>query len=200
MIKSIFQDNKAWAFVPNDEIRVKTIEDIKKNSSTFLSSGVFDQLFFRNIMGMFRVNNLSVEIVPGNQNKICESNAQSELNFVEGETNQQIPAASTTLHGTGLYYIYSKMNHSCNPNTANNSDLESTQVNVWANCDIHEGEEVTTTYLHTGDSSLLSYDERRGRLLQYLFECTCILCNSQRQESADAEEEEGGLYPKRGDY
>jgi hypothetical protein len=87
------------------------------------------------------------------------------------------------LIGSGLYPIYSKMNHSCLYNIRNdmNNDKE---VYVYAARDIKRGEDILTTYLHE-DPSTLTKSERKRQLKQYLFECNCSMCNEQESDDDD---------------
>lgn len=145
------------------------IPDISSLVEEFTSSNIFGDTFLRKIMGTFVVNNLTI-FSPADSTNIQGENKNST-------TSQSL----LPLRGSGLYSIYSKMNHSCVCNTTNESRL--TKVTVIASRDIAAQEEITTTYLHVADASTLSYRKRNKQLVQYLFSCSCELCESQAENS-----------------
>jgi hypothetical protein len=125
--------------------------------AAFLQSSLFTGMFLRRMVGMFVVNNLEI-------------------------TTTQ----STGVKGTGLYKIYSKMNHSCDCNTRNSVGAEA-EVLVYAARDIEAGEEITTSYLHVEDPCSLSRRARNEMLSQYLFTCKCALCSQIGGQPDDTE-------------
>jgi SET domain-containing protein len=71
------------------------------------------------------------------------------------------------------------MNHDCERNTSVRSG-NGVQVYVFAARDIEAGEEITTSYQHSGPE--VKYKSRQRALLQYLFECRCEMCSVQKLE------------------
>jgi len=134
----------------------------------FVSSNLFDGSFMRRTMGTFVVNNLTIFSPP------CLSRPVSL-------------SSPPPLRGSGLYSIYSKMNHSCVCNTSNSSSR--TKISVFASRDIEMGEEITTTYLHARNAHALSRRKRNKQLLQYLFSCSCELCESQGEDEDSSDDE-----------
>lgn len=123
----------------------------------FLQSELFTGMFLRKLVGMFVVNNL----------EICNTQSRG-------------------VKGTGLYKVYSKMNHSCLCNTRNDVGAEA-EVLVYAARDIEEGEEITTSYLHLPDPLSVSRRARNEMLSQYLFTCKCVLCTQNGGQPNDTE-------------
>eukprot|EP01041_Mallomonas_annulata_P005376 gene5376-10751_t len=149
---------------------MKTIQEVFSNNPTelwgkgetatlrsqeFLTSNIFQQLFIRRLYGIFAVNNLQLELL-------------------NSQNNNQ-----STLYGTGLYPLYSKLNHSCICNTYNNINEHYGEVVVYAARNISEDEEITTTYLHV-DPTSISRRQRHNQLRKYMFKCKCILCEEEK--------------------
>jgi hypothetical protein len=186
----------------------------------FLSSEVFSEMFFRNLMGIFSLNNLtvSIDLNSTTHNHIISTNIVSiDRNYSVNSmtsSNQLILSTFSTsmttlnndstkygsneltnnhmnshhneketfemrenLTGTGLYSKYSKLNHSCVPNTTNVS--RGVEVLVYACRNINCGEEITTSYLETNEL-LLSTRKRAKKLSKYLFICSCSLCSTEK--------------------
>ncbi len=152
IIKEIMKDPSSWkSHDANDELLTK-----------FMSSDIFSESYFRNIMGAFLSNNLEIKI-------ILENNEM--------------------LIGSGLYSTYSKMNHSCECNTIVETDLYcGTEVIVIAARDIKKGEEIMTTYLHE-DPKLYAVKHRKRDLIQYLFHCKCNLCTIEESEGGGEDDD-----------
>lgn len=139
-------------------------------AQTFLSSEIFSASFFASLMGTFICNNLEIEIFP---------------RF----SGDELSDGADAVFGTGLFPLFSKLNHSCECNTFNRTKQRTGvgreggtseephskvgSVSVYAARAIACGEEITTSYLR-GEAS--SAEERRRGLLQYLFACACPLC------------------------
>uniref|UniRef100_A0A6B2LJX5 SET domain-containing protein n=1 Tax=Arcella intermedia TaxID=1963864 RepID=A0A6B2LJX5_9EUKA len=82
------------------------------------------------------------------------------------------PNNTFKIMGTGLFWGYSFMNHSCEPNVIGNTTPGYTKT--WrALRDIKEGEEILTNYVDLK----LPYDQRNNILLEeYGFQCQCNRC------------------------
>jgi hypothetical protein len=133
----------------------------------FVHSKLFssDCQFLRTLIGIYMTNNLTIQVVS--------------------------PSTGNVLRGTGLYYLYSKMNHSCLCNTTNSSASSSASISVYAREDISCGEEITTSYLHVSDPRTVSRRKRNRQLRQYLFRCRCALCGVEEDNSdEDSDEDE----------
>ncbi len=139
----------------------------------FLSSNVMSGEYFSSLCGIFVSNNLQIKIV--------------------GEGLE----ADSEADGTGIFPIFSKMNHTCDCNTRNQNGAVAS-VAVYAARPIAEGEEITTSYLHS-EPSTMSVRKRGRSLSQYLFRCRCDSCVADREKggfdsddvsSSDEEEEE----------
>jgi len=143
-LTQIFLTNSCWGGNSN-------------KAQAFANSGIFREVFFRNLIGTFAVNNHRIHLEQ------------------EGKS----------LTGTGLYYILSKMNHSCVCNTVNVSAKNSVEVELYATQDIVAGEEITSTYLHSNDPDSLTRKERARALLQYLFTCQCPVCTKENENTSD---------------
>lgn len=111
----------------------------------FVECDILKEQFFRNMLGIFSTNNLTINISPTNRCSDCDicigrsinSNDENPLNTIH-TMNQSLTAAGTGT-GTGLYPTYSKMNHSCECNTINSSC--NTEISVYASRDIQVGGE-----------------------------------------------------------
>ncbi len=143
-----------------DGTRVSSEVEAAQLREAFLSSekdGIFHPMYFRNLMGMFVVNSY-----------------HTHLQSKEDPTVQ--------LLGTALYPTVSKMNHSCESNIVNSHSKTDVQLYVYATADILNGQELTTTYLHSRPAHAKP-QSRRSRhkcILQYLFTCTCPKCEKER--------------------
>lgn len=74
--------------------------------------------------------------------------------------------------GAGIFATYTRINHSCAPNTDWDWQPDSQALEVCANQDIAAGEEITITYIDT----LQPYETRARELAVYGFECRCKAC------------------------
>ena len=129
----------------------------------FTKSEIFSENFLRYLLGSFAVNNLSIYL-------------------------RSKPTADDCVIGTGFYPLFSKMNHSCSSNTINAADGNTVTVNVFAEVDIAEGEELTTSYLHAPSNSM-SKRQRNKFLLQYLFKCNCQICSEETESDSSDEDD-----------
>lgn len=132
----------------------------------YTKSEIFSEIFLRHLLGAFAVNNLSIYLRP----------TENDLN------------ANGCVTGTGFYPIFSKMNHSCASNTINAADGNTVKVNVFAEIDIAEGEELTTSYLHA-PNMCMSKRKRNKFLLQYLFKCDCNICSEQTESESGSDDD-----------
>ena len=141
-------------------IRVSSEVEAAQLRKAFLSSkqdGIFSPMFFRHLMGIFVVNSYNTHL-------------------------QSKEDTSVQLLGTALYPTVSKLNHSCESNIVNSHSMTDVQLYVYAAADIHKGQELTTTYLHSRPAHAKP-QSRRSRhkcMLQYLFTCTCPKCEKER--------------------
>jgi len=153
--------------------RIKIIFDSNKlwksidhdRKVVFLQSEIFSETFFRSLVGTMVINNLQVKV--------------------------QGPMSDSYLSGSGLYPIYSKMNHSCHYNIRNEINEGNTEVSVYAARNIKKGEDILTTYLHD-DPTKLRKSERKRQLAQYLFACSCMMCNEQETDDDDDDDDNEG--------
>lgn len=172
----------------------------------FCSSYVFTEAFLKRLMGVFISCNLTMryteplrsypplgEATTGNPStQDASSRKISSSNAISGDGGG---GGGREVFGTGLFTLYSKMNHSCECNTRNSmraSDAGAHSVGrvaVHASRIILAGEEITTTYLHGPRPACeLSVRERHRELLQYLFACNCTLCESQGLPADDSDD------------
>ena len=80
------------------------------------------------------------------------------------------PESKGVITGTGLYYVGSMFNHSCNPNSAFLSTCLNNQKVLIAMKDIRQGEEVTCAYINCQQNR----DARQNELkFGWNFDCTC---------------------------
>lgn len=160
IFKEVFTTSPIW-----DNVKNTFSCNLAKN---FLDSGIFEPLYFRNIMGIFVTNNLQI------------------MSTHTGENNIEL-----VLNGTGIYSTYSKMNHACICNTTNGGGFEQAKVIVSALKDIEIGEEITTSYLHCLNPNEISRKKRCTALSQYLFVCECILCEEQKLNENSDDDSDG---------
>jgi len=162
-----FDSNLAGPFdkiklIFNDNKLWDTLDQDRK--SIFMQSDIFSQSSFRSLVGTFVINNLEVKV-------------------------QLDPTNDSYLSGSGLYAVYSKMNHSCLYNIRNEINEGNTEVCVYASKRILKGDDILTTYLHD-DPHKLKKSERKRQLAQYLFACSCELCNEQETDDDDDDDDD----------
>ncbi len=103
---------------------------------------------------------------------------QSQEGHIPADINSiNLEAYFPPLDGTALFTVICCMNHSCNPNAEILWDEESNalQAIVKTIKNIKKGDEISFSYI---DSSL-SYSERREKLRDYGFTCSCERCAAQ---------------------
>jgi len=78
---------------------------------------------------------------------------------------------------TGVFHIFSRINHSCGPNSVRNINSEETgEMSVIATREIEKGEEILIKYFDLEAASLMR-DQRRLKLLNWGFKCNCDICD-----------------------
>lgn len=83
---------------------------------------------------------------------------------------------------TAIFHHFSRINHSCGPNSVRNIVSEETgELCVIAARDIEKGEEISIKYFDMESASLLR-DSRRLKLLNWGFSCCCDVCNLQGED------------------
>jgi hypothetical protein len=84
-------------------------------------------------------------------------------------------------YGTGVFASYSRLNHSCTPNThaSYNPDLE--KLTVHATRGINKNEEILTTYIDVYQSC----EQRNADLATREFRCRCKCCEGPRATASD---------------
>jgi len=84
--------------------------------------------------------------------------------------------------GSGVFALYSRINHSCIPNVQNSYNATIGKEVVHAIRDISKGEELLTSYVHN-----LRTREQRGEALKpYGFKCSCEACIGPEAEEHEA--------------
>jgi hypothetical protein len=206
IIKDIFRNHPRWTMNTS-------VFNINNNitGEQFIQSKIFSNENFNNLIGCFICNNHNINI---GDSRLSQAASESSLESYGG-CNVTGTASALRYHATGLYSTLSKCNHSCVCNTVSRCtgnnlynivllgsvifDINivvgtDVKISVCATRDINEGEEITTTYLHSVNPRAMSRKRRNKLLVQYLFECNCELCEEQKQaesdDSSDSEEEE----------
>ncbi|KAH9100158.1 hypothetical protein LEN26_016125 [Aphanomyces euteiches] len=161
------------------------------------ADGILSVDFFARVVGMFEMNNISLEIrhpcslvaemyedsdnpeikswLPTVSDNIqaklkLEANEEDEEDNEEGSEQQwEYPY----LEGTALYSLICMMNHSCEPNVA--VSYEYGVATAVALQDISVGDELCISYIETDQD----VDARRAELSEYQFECNCPRCESE---------------------
>jgi len=84
----------------------------------------------------------------------------------------------------GLFLTASRINHSCVPNADHSYDDKSGYKSVFANRDIHAGEEITISYINHYNSRAL----RQMELRTWGFVCRCPACDKNHPRSGAYEQ------------
>ena len=110
----------------------------------------------------------------------------SQHTFKSNPENKKLRALSIYLNNrTGIfdennahvYLKYSRMNHSCDPNTVwDATDSVGKRVELRAIKEIKVGEEVTTSYLDPHTAILGEKKEKEPKLENWAFQCKCDIC------------------------
>lgn len=96
----------------------------------------------------------------------------------------------TDCEGTGLYELQSRINHSCSPNVEIQFTEGNARLSVKALRDIVAGEELFISYMSGCELDRSRHSRQKYLLENYLFECWCIKCDSERgQEDLTSDEE-----------
>jgi hypothetical protein len=106
--------------------------------------------------------------------------------YADFQTMDTKPFVFDTMVCTALFRTFAKLNHECNSSTYISYGNEGfAQIKVHASRDIAIGQCISNSYLHTTG---LSKTQRRRALCQYLFECTCELCENEDSDDEDDDE------------
>ncbi|KAI7563673.1 hypothetical protein KC317_g7580 [Hortaea werneckii] len=87
-------------------------------------------------------------------------------------TTNSMKMRSRGQHGTAVYMTYSRLNHSCSPNTYNVYNNFQGLETVHATRDISAGEEITVSYIEL----LRTRNQRAASLKRWGFTCACKCC------------------------
>lgn len=86
--------------------------------------------------------------------------------------------------GAGVFSLHSTLNHSCEPNAfvvfTNNHEIA-----VKLKKTVKPGEEITITYIAELFLKLENFEQRRERLSNYFFKCSCTRCVREEREAKD---------------
>lgn len=76
---------------------------------------------------------------------------------------------------SGLFVLYSRINHSCSPNTHAHYNGTTERLTVHATRDIKAGEQIFVQYF---DNACLPRDQRQNQAKGFGFTCVCPACNN----------------------
>jgi hypothetical protein len=124
-------------------------------------------------------------LVPPAQNDVDPSagqNATTEMltTFAIFETNS-FQMGEDGEHGTGVFASYSRMNHTCTPNTHASYNETLRMMTVHATREIEENEEILTTYIDVYQS----FEQRNADLSTRDFRCQCECCEGPNAAASD---------------
>ena len=109
---------------------------------------------------------------------------QKELKEADEMINKIIDIYTGNNFQNGLSIKTSRLNHSCKPNAINSNAVNSEFNEVWAICNIKEGQEITISYKEGDGLFGLRTTRNRQKILRaWGFTCICEFC----QESDDDE-------------
>ncbi|KAK3936719.1 hypothetical protein QBC46DRAFT_24732 [Diplogelasinospora grovesii] len=77
------------------------------------------------------------------------------------------------LYGSGVFPLYSRINHSCVPNVHNAYNPGTQRLTLYSIRDIGAGEQITTSYI---SSACRTRQQRREETENWGFVCSCLAC------------------------
>jgi hypothetical protein len=140
-------------------------------------------------MGMFELNNARVEIISpiyhyfvtlGQTAPALVQTDQAAFKLYS-IINQSFGGVPPSAEGNGLFPIHSTINHSCRPNAAQMTMMDSVdaEVALVAKETINEGDEICTSYIDLGIAP--DFSSRRALLRKgFGFDCVCDKCVSEQ--------------------
>jgi len=96
----------------------------------------------------------------------------------------------TDCEGTGLYELQSRINHSCSPNVEIQFVEGNARLSVKAVRDIAPGEELHISYIQCCELERSRHSRQKHLLENYLFDCWCVKCDSERAQADVTSDEE----------
>lgn len=134
IIKDVFRCNPMW-------------KGSKGTGDEFIASPIFQPPFYRNLLGTFLSNNLTINV------KSTVPDLRSVAHIASTTVEQSTPEPSVVgeeaganraadMIGTGIFPTYAMMNHSCLCNTINSTDRSKAEVKVYAGRDIAVGTDI----------------------------------------------------------
>ena len=118
------------------------------------------------------------KIIPKNINRIITFNTDAVRMGENGK------------YGTGLFPLFSRLNHSCNANVHHSYNVTIGKETVQATRQINKGDELVTAY---GLTAWRTKDQRAEILEQgWNFSCACKACAGPK--AAKIEERRGGMF------
>jgi len=92
--------------------------------------------------------------------------------------------------GSGLFFLQSHLNHSCQPNAVVEFPFNSHELVVNARTRIAPGEQIVISYLDENDVERSRHSRQKSLRENYLFACMCSKCEAQAQDPDETSEEE----------
>ncbi|XP_065352893.1 histone-lysine N-trimethyltransferase SMYD5 [Cloeon dipterum] len=92
--------------------------------------------------------------------------------------------------GSALYELQSKINHSCDPNAEVCFLNGNSRITVRALKEIHQGDEITISYLSMCDVDRSRHSRQKELRANYLFQCQCTKCQTQAEDPDVTSDEE----------
>jgi hypothetical protein len=92
---------------------------------------------------------------------------------------------SNSEYGIGVFASYSRMNHSCTPNTHASYNPTLEKLTVHATCRIYKDQEISTTYINLRQIC----EKRNADLSNWGFRCLCKCCSGPKLADSDSRRE-----------
>jgi hypothetical protein len=156
---------------------------------------ILQDAFLDSLVGTFVVNNVTFSIpspLTSLQKEGVVVKTFDEGNSLVSNADSFYRMNFPALSCTALFPTLAKTNHECNSTTFISPGSEGyAQIKVHASRDIDRGGIITNSYLHKVPGDIvMTKTERKRALCQYLFECSCPICESQNSEDDESNDDE----------
>lgn len=133
------------------------------------------------------ITNARGEVLKGK--KLQDRSKATVERFAKFLTNRVMMGADG-IYGSGVFPLYSHINHSCVPNVHNAYNPTIQCLTVYSTRDIQAGEQITVSYLSSLCRTRL---QRQGEIQKWGFDCACAACtepslDSFRQRMSDLDQ------------
>ncbi|XP_002163562.2 histone-lysine N-trimethyltransferase SMYD5 isoform X1 [Hydra vulgaris] len=134
------------------------------------------------------VHNIDAKVMSDNEREQIDAFIDQLYLHMEKESGSFL-----NCEGSGLFKMQSRCNHSCYPNAEATFPYNNSTLVLVATEDITKDEEICVCYLDECQRSRSRHSRRKLLRENYLFECTCSLCESEVDHESETSSDDSEM-------